>query len=134
MSALLFVSQATLDAWADAGKVDLDGDAMTLPAGGGPLRYALVPAVHFLHVVGADADPHGLVARVKSDAKLRALGGEWLGHSVVLGDVAYEVEPGFLAELGEAPGDTAAAGAPGQGADERAEAHALARFLLENLS
>jgi hypothetical protein len=130
MSALLFVSQATLDAWADAGKVDLDGDAMTLAPGGRPLRYALVPAVHFLHVVGADADPHGLVARVKSDAKLRALGGEWLGRSVVLGEVAYEVEPGFLAELTEA----AAAGEPGPGADERAEAHALARFLLENLS
>ncbi|HTP26077.1 MAG TPA: hypothetical protein VMK12_10510 [Anaeromyxobacteraceae bacterium] len=100
MSGLLFVSQALLDSWAEQGKIDFRGGVMTLLERGVPGRsYALEPASHFLKLVGAERDPHELLGRVKTDAQLRRLGAEKLADSVLVGDVAYEVQPGFLAEV-----------------------------------
>jgi len=100
MAGLLFVSQAMLDSWAEQGKIDFVGNVMTLLVGEGKGRsYALDPAVRFISLLGADADPHQLLRKVKSIAQLKELGGEAVDASVILGDVAYEVEQGFLAEM-----------------------------------
>jgi hypothetical protein len=145
---LLFVSQALLAAWAGQGRIDLDGRSIALLAGQARgRRYALEPAVRFLRVAGGGDDEHRLVARVKTLAQVRELGGEALADSVVVGEVAYEVEPGFLAEASavEAASRTAPAAIPAPSAagsgnlprdleDRRREAEALARFLLDNLS
>src|SRR5512139_3444621 len=97
---LLFVSQAMLDAWAEQGKIDFVGNVMTLLTGEGRGRsYALEPAVRFLKVLGAEADPNALLTKVKPVSQLREMGAEQVERSVVLGDLAYEVEPGFLAEV-----------------------------------
>jgi len=99
MAGLLFVSQAMLDSWAGQGKIDFVGNVMTLLSGAGKGRsYALDPAVRFMKVLGGDADPHGLVHKVKSTAQLKEMGAEPVDDSCILGDVAYEVQPGFLAE------------------------------------
>jgi hypothetical protein len=96
---LLFVSQALLAAWAGQGRIDLDGRSIALLGGQARgRRYALVPAVRFLRVAGGGEDAHGLVARVKTLDQVREIEGEAMADSVVLGEVAYEVEPGFLAE------------------------------------
>jgi len=157
MAGLLFVSQAILDTWAGQGKIDFAGNVMTILAGEGSGRaYSLLPAVRILRVVGADTDPHGLVHKVKAEAQLRELGAELLSDAVVLGEVAYEVEPGFLVEAAalqaaaasradpsRAPTPPAAPAAPGaepppddpqELEKRRKEAETLARFLLENLS
>jgi hypothetical protein len=163
MSGLLFVSQAMLETWAEQGKIEFAGNVMSLLAGDGRGRsYALEPAVRFLKVVGAEADPHGLVHKVKSVAQLRELGAEPVDDSCILGDTAYEVQPGFLAEgaalqaaatarpLTPAPVKPAEGAAPAAAPapprtpaalplpreleERRKEAEALARFLLENLS
>ncbi len=156
MRGLLFVSQAILDTWAGQGKIDLQGNVLTVAAGDGQGRsYRLEPAVRFLQLVGADADPHGLLHKVKGEAQLRELGAEVLGDAVVLGEVAYQVEPGFLAEPGAlqaaassradparaaaraAPPAPRPASAPAAAADpakRTEEAEALARFLLDHLS
>jgi len=100
MAGLLFVTQAMLDSWAGQGKIDFVGNVMTLLAGEGKGRsYALDPAVRFLKVLGADSDPNQLLRKVKSITQLRELGAEAVDSSVILGDVGYEVEPGFLAEM-----------------------------------
>ena len=97
---LLFVSQAMLDAWAGQGKIDFVGNVMTLLQGEGRGRsYALEPAVRFLKVLAADSDPNGLLTKVKPVSQLREMGAEQVEGSVILGDLAYEVEPGFLAEV-----------------------------------
>lgn len=159
MAGLLFVSQSILDAWAGQGRIEFVGTVMTLLGGGGKGRsYALDPAVRFLRVEGADADPHALLHKVKSAAQLRELGAEQLDASVILGDVAYQVEPGFLAEaaalhaaaatpalspsVNGSPPPTVPESARSFGSQplpddleaKRNEAEALARFLLENLS
>jgi hypothetical protein len=151
---LLFVSQSLLDSWAAQGRIDLSGDAMSLREGEGKgRRYALEPAVRFLRLVDGESDPNRLVARVKTAAQLREMRAEVLGGSVLVGEVAYETEPGFLAEAAalEAAGTTPQAApavprgatvpdpAPGQPPlpreleERRREADALARFLLDNL-
>ncbi len=72
---------------------------MTLLAGDGKGRsYALEPAVRFLKVLGEEKDLNGLLHKVKSTVQLKELGAEPAGDSCILGDVAYEVQPGFLAE------------------------------------
>jgi hypothetical protein len=134
MSGLLFVSQAMLDSWAEAGKIDFVGNVMTLLAGDGKGRsYALDPAVRFMKVLGDEKDPNGLLHKVKSVAQLRELGADPADDNCILGDLVYEVQPGFLAEAaalqaaatakpdpaaarpaaptGQAPGDPAAKGA-----------------------
>ena len=99
MAGLLFVSQAMLDSWAEQGKIDFVGNVMTLLAGEGKGRsYALDPAVRFMKVLGDEKDPNGLLHKVKSVAQLRELGRRARRDSCILGDLAYEVQPGFLAE------------------------------------
>jgi hypothetical protein len=143
---LLFVSQSLLDAWADQGRIDLDGTSLALLSGEGQgRRYALEPAARFLRILEGE-DALGLLARVKTLAQVRELGGEVVADSVVVGEVAYQVEPGYLAEAsaveaasraspsaraGAAPGSR---GLPADLEDRRREAEALARFLLDNLS
>jgi hypothetical protein len=99
MGGLLFVSQAMLDSWAEQGKIDFVGNVMTLLAGEGQgRRYDLDPAVRFMKVLGLEKDPNSLVHKVKSVKQLREMGAEPAEDSCILGDVAYEVQPGFLAE------------------------------------
>jgi hypothetical protein len=115
---LLFVSQAMLDSWADQGKIDFVGNVMTLLQGEGKGRsYALEPAVRFMKVLGAESDPHALLAKVKTIAQLREMGADPAGDSVILGEVAYEVEPGFLAEVSALQAAAAAKKNPGVRAD-----------------
>ena len=145
---LLFVSQSLLDAWAAQGRIDVDGQSIALASGEGRgRRYALEPAVRFLRVAGGGEDVERLVARVKTLAQVRERGGDAMAGSVVLGEVAYEVEPGFLAEASAveaasrmtAPargpaGPGGGTALPGDLEDRRQAAEALARFLLDNLS
>ena len=68
-------------------------DIMTLPALG--RSFQLRTAVRFLSVIeGTDA--HGLLGRVKTDEQLAEMSGEHYGASVILGDVGYECEEGFV--------------------------------------
>ncbi len=162
-SGLLFVSQEMLDTWAGQGKIDFVGNVMTLLQGEGKGRsYALEPAVRFLKILGAEADPNGLLSKVKPVSQLREMGAEQVEGSVILGDAAYEVQPGFLAEVSALQAAAAArkipqaVASPGLGGppppaqrpsrpsrptplpkdleERRKEAEALARFLLDNLS
>jgi hypothetical protein len=117
MAGLLFVAQAMIDTWADQGRIDFVGNVMTLLSGEGRGRsYVLEPAVRFLALLGAEADPHQMLKKVKSVAQLKELGAEVVDSSVVLGDVAYEVEPGYLAEMSALQAAAAAKADPARAA------------------
>jgi len=91
--ARLFISADQMDRWTAEGKVALQDDIMTLPAMG--RSFKLRTAVRFLSVIeGADA--HGLIGRVKTDEQLAEMSGEHYGASVIMGDVGYECEEGFI--------------------------------------
>ena len=91
--ARLFVSQDQMDRWTSEGKVKLEDDLMLLPALGRSFR--LQSAVYFTQVV-AGADDTRLIGRVKSDEQLAEMHAEHYGASVIVGEVGYECEEGFV--------------------------------------
>lgn len=91
----LYVPQDYVDRPDVVDQVTLDPKGLVLNHEG--KNYRLSPAVLFLRVVGGE-DAEALVGRVKSDEALQAMGAEHYVTSVVWGDTAYEVQPGFLGE------------------------------------
>ncbi len=111
----LFLPQAVLESWVIEEKAESRDGVLALP--GQAAVYPLSPAVHFSRVLSGE-DTQGLVAKVKTEAQIAALGGEQLGDAVVFGETAYQVVPGFVAAAPEAP---------------KSEADLLAAFLLNKL-
>jgi hypothetical protein len=90
----VFFPQAALDQWIGDGTVDLMGQELTILAEG--RCYKLAEAVRVMRDVSGGGDPHELVGRVKALTYLEQLGAEVVETSMLVGDVAYDVEPGWL--------------------------------------
>jgi len=134
----VFFPQAALDQWISDGKVDLAGDELTIKPEA--RRYRILEAARILREVTGLQDMNELVGKVKTRQYLSGLGADLLENSMVLGDNAYDVIPGFVgAPIGsfeehraEANGGSPVARARGSappGSDEEL----LAKFLLGNL-
>lgn len=98
MGDLKFVPQSMLDVWADLGKIELTGTTLRIPSES--ISFTLTPAIRFLSLIEGQ-DTHKLLAKVKSETFVKEIGGEVMTDSCLIGDTAYQVQPGFLAE-GEA--------------------------------
>ena len=94
MQSKAFIPQADLSAWVSDERVDLRGDTLILR--GVDAALSLLPASHF-RTLTAGVDTHGLLGKVKDERALAALGAEAFETSVILGETAYEVDPGFVA-------------------------------------
>lgn len=94
MAAKFFISQGAVDGWVTSDLAELSGHTLTFRAQGGALELA--PALLFLHVSAGKEDPHDLVGKVLDEEAILALGGETYMSSVLLGETAYDVEPGFV--------------------------------------
>jgi hypothetical protein len=94
--ARIFVSQEVIDQWSAEEQVAIDGDVMILTLTQQRLR--LVPAVRVLRVVSDATDPNNLVGCVKTPPELVAVGGEQYMSSLLVGEVAYDVQPGYCGE------------------------------------
>ncbi len=92
----LFLPHKTLEEWVAEDKVDLQGDKLAVKETS--TTYPVTNAVHFIKLVSGEDVP-ALVGRVKIDSQIHALGAEHMADSVVLGDAAYEVSPGFVVEV-----------------------------------
>jgi hypothetical protein len=91
----IFFPQAALDDWIVDALVDLrDGVLTILPEG---RRFKLADAVRVLREVTGGSDSHDLVGRAKSRDELEQAGAEIMETSMLLGETAYDVEPGWLA-------------------------------------
>jgi hypothetical protein len=97
MARHLFIAQQTLSTWMDQDKIDFDGDIMTIKADG--RRFKLVEAVRFVRVEGDEADARCLLGKVKTNAQLEQLGAERYRDSVLVEDVAYQAQEGFIGEV-----------------------------------
>ncbi len=93
----VFFPQEALDHWMDEERVSLEGEFMSLAPEG--QRFRLEEAVRFVSEVGGGGDRLDLLGKVKSLKQLDKIGGELCAGSVLIGDEAYEVIEGFLAEL-----------------------------------
>jgi hypothetical protein len=89
-----FFPQAALDQWIIDGTVDLQQNELTILSEG--RRYQLVDAVRILRELSGGGDQHELVGRAKARVQLEQLGAEIVESSMLLGEAAYDVEPGWL--------------------------------------
>ena len=124
MGVKLFLPQKTLEEWSSAEKADLQDGKLVVTEG--KASHSVTPAVHFVKLVSG-ADQGQLVGRVKTMSQLDQLGCEHMMDSVILGDAAYEVTPGYIAEV---------AAPAGKGDKKKAtspEADLLAAFILDKL-
>lgn len=90
----VFFPQAALDEWVADDRIDLRSDELTMKTEG--RRYRIVEAVRVMREVSGTADGNELIGKVKSIAFLTELGAEVLQSSMILGDNAYDVIPGFV--------------------------------------
>ena len=96
----IFVAQSLADSWLSAGRVQLERDLLRLPqlTGATPATALFInPAVFFKCIDGTETDAHDVVGRVKTAQELAQMGADHYETSVVMGDYAYTVVPGFLA-------------------------------------
>jgi hypothetical protein len=128
----VFFSQAALDQLIVEGKVDLIGDELTLKAEG--RRYRILEAARIVSEVSGTADGNELLGKVKTRAYLSELGAELLETSMVLGDNAYEVVPGFLgAPVGTLQEHLTERGVRPGANIPASDEEILARYLLETV-
>jgi hypothetical protein len=152
MADYLFVPQSVLDKWSEQGRIQVDGNVLTILQDG--KHFALTSAVRFMKMEAGE-DSAGLLHKVKTTDALKQMGAEHYMESVLLGEVAYQVQQGFLADaqalrraavVSQPPparadlqtGGASAGARPGAevaaGDDQKpGEQDMLARFLLDNL-
>ncbi|HEY8041475.1 MAG TPA: hypothetical protein VIF15_16830 [Polyangiaceae bacterium] len=90
----VFFPQALLDQWLGNGAVELDDGILEILGEG--RRYRLAEAVRVLREVSGVGDTHDLVGRAKTRAFLEQMGAELVEGSMLLGECAYDVEPGWV--------------------------------------
>jgi hypothetical protein len=91
----VFFAQTGLDLWLADSAVELSGTELTLTSEA--RKYRLAEAAHVIREVTGAADANELVGRVKSTQYLEELGAEVMQGSMILGDNAYDIVPGFMA-------------------------------------
>jgi hypothetical protein len=137
MSNRVFFPQTALDQWIVDGSVELEDGELTIVGEG--RRYRMAEAVRVLREVSGGEDSHELVGRVKARMYLEQLGAEIVQTSMLLGESAYDVEPGWLGipigtfaeHVGSDARKRARVGKPG--ADPKTDEDLLAQFLAKNL-
>jgi hypothetical protein len=98
----LFIAHEALDVWVADGRAEIDAEGLVDHETS--RRFALTEAVRFLEEVTGAPDAPGLVGKVKSLAQVAEMGGEHMADSVILGETAYRVQPGFMGVLRPAEG------------------------------
>jgi hypothetical protein len=134
----VFFPQAALDQWLSSGRIDLSGSELVIASEG--RRYRIVEAVRVLRVVNETPDIYEITGRVKTLAHLLELGAELLGDSLLIGDIAYQVIPGFwgtpIGSFEEHRSSATAATGPGsvrKSPEPESDEELLAQFLIQNL-
>ena len=103
MADYLFVPQSVLDKWSEQGRIQVDGNVLTILGEG--KNFALTSAVRFMKMEAGD-DNAGLLQKVKTTDALKQMGAEHYMESVILGESAYQCP---------APGCGRVAGGGGEG-------------------
>ncbi len=120
----LFLPQKTLEEWISAEKADLEDGKLIVREG--KTSHAVTAGVHFVKVVSG-SDSNQLTGRVKTMKQLDELGAEHMMDSVLLGETAFEVIPGYITDV------PAGAKADPKKKQISPEADLLAAFILDKL-
>jgi hypothetical protein len=135
MANRVFFPQIALDTWVIDGKVELAADELRLPQE--ERRYHVEESVRVVAELTSGVCPRGLIGKVKSRKAMLELGAELMDQSMILGDNAYEVVPGWtgtpIGSWGEhITGQLAKLPEPEVGSRPVNDEDLLARFLLRS--
>ena len=89
----VFFPQLAIDTWGIDGKIDLSGTELIVVSEG--RKFKVIECVYVVAEVTGANDPHGILGKVRPKAVLDELGAEILENSMILGDNAYDVIPGW---------------------------------------
>lgn len=90
----IYLSQELVDECMAIGRMQLEGEFLRVD---GAVSFWIDPAVLFEAVDTGATDPHEVLGCVKTAQELAQMGAEHFDRSVLVGEVAYTVRPGFLA-------------------------------------
>ncbi len=139
----VFFPQTALDQWIVEGAVDLQGGVLTLVGEG--RTYDVAEAMRVLKEVSGAGDAAQLVGKAKTRDWLEQQGAEIVETSMLLGEAAYDVAPGWMGvpvgAFSERGAESASDGANKGKGSKKATKHGppktdeelLARFLAKNL-
>ena len=120
----VFFPQMLLDVWTAEERVELTGDQLLLRSEG--RRYLISEGVHVIRDAAGGGDAARLVGKVKSLEQLAELSAEVFENSMIVGEEAYDVVPGFIGEPMGAP-------EPSRATSSIHEEDLLEQFLLQKL-
>jgi hypothetical protein len=128
----VFFPQIALDEWLAEARAELRNDELLVKSEN--RKYRIIEGIRVLREVSGTADSHELIGKVKSKAFLLELGAEILETSMIVGDNAYDVVPGFVgALLGGAPAQTGPTSASPAPPPASSDEDLLAAFLASKL-
>ena len=135
----VFFPQTAVDQWGIDGKIDLVGNELILLAEG--RRYKVEEAVRIVTEVTGANDDRKIIGKVKPKRALDEIGAELLETSMILGENAYDVVPGWMGTPAGPFNDhllseermTARAGKTDIGAGPHTEEELLERFCKDEL-
>ena len=127
----VFFPQRALDQWLAESVIDFTGRELVIKAANH--RYLVVEAARILQEVSGSEDMYDLVGRVKSVNYLAELGAELLESSMLLGENAYEIIPGFVGSPAGDPGEPVPEGlANSDDSPTQREEALLIEYLVRN--
>lgn len=135
----IFFPQPAVDEWALEGMIELTASELVIVEEG--RAYRVKEAVRVLAEVTGAEDPHGLVGKVKPKSDLEGKGAEILEGSMIIGDNAYDVVPGWSGEpsspfaehLASAERKAAREAKPAKGAPPTSDEDLVGRFAKGEL-
>jgi hypothetical protein len=127
----VFFPQAALDQWLDEGRIELATNQLVVRADG--RKYRIVEAVRVMAELSGGGDAHDLVGRVKTVPFLSELGAELLDTSMVIGDLAYDVVPGFIGTPVGSFEQHRTSGQMPTPVEAQSDEELLAQFLIQHL-
>lgn len=101
MTEKLFFSQELINSWTDDEKVKFENDTLSIATPKGEQQYHLTPAYRFLKVSDGSEDPHALIGTVATGEDLEARNADVYLNSCLIGEIPYDVEPGYVAVKAE---------------------------------
>ncbi|MGB1277994.1 MAG: hypothetical protein ACPG77_19765 [Nannocystaceae bacterium] len=104
--ARIFIAQSKIDTWLSSGRIHIEQNILRVPAGNGAFCLSIEGAVFVERIDGGDPDVNKLAGKAKTVTEITAAQGEVYDTSLVLGDYAYTVKPGFIAIYQPGPGQS----------------------------
>ncbi len=125
----VFFPQPLLDHCVVEGLCDLrPGELVLVPFA---RKYVVAESVRVVEELTGAADPHGFIGKVKPKHELEAMGAEIVQDSMLIGDNAYAIVPGYSGDP-DAPLDAwQANGAPAEAKVFASEAELLQAFVTK---